>query len=188
MTGIILAAGKSTRMGTNKLLLDFKRIPIIEHSIRSAKNSNLTNIILVVASNDLDFLAKKYAIEILYNQHADKGQSQSIVQAVRHCHNKKALLFMVADNPLLKTQTINEMIELYEKSDMIIVPEYKKEYGNPVIFPSRFFMELKSLTGDCGGKIIIKNHRDEVIIYQATEEVLFDVDTKKDYDQLKKRS
>ncbi|MGL4982820.1 MAG: nucleotidyltransferase family protein [Treponemataceae bacterium] len=188
MVGIILAAGKSARMQQNKLLLDYKGMPLIEHVIIAAKKSVLEKILLITHSRDYDALASTYDATVLHNPYYELGQSQSIIQAVNHCKDQDGLLFMVADNPLIKVKTINTMIALFEQTNQIIVPQHQDSFGNPVIFPQRFFTELTKLSGDCGGKHVINNHRGELCVYHATSEVLFDIDTIEDYECLQCRA
>ena len=59
--------------------------------------------------------------------------------------------------------------------------------GNPCLFPARFFPELLSLEGDVGGSAVIKRHLDDLLLFEAPETELCDVDTKEALEALKKR-
>ena len=80
ITGIIIASGFSRRMDKEKLLLKVEGIPMIERVIRAAKSSQIDELIIIYQKDEIKEIAKKYGIKMIYNQHADKGQSAAVTK------------------------------------------------------------------------------------------------------------
>ena len=99
-----------------------------------------------------------------------------------------ALCFMVADQPMLKRRTVAQELEFFRAhSENIVGLGHNGVRGNPCLFPARFFPELLSLEGDVGGSAVIKRHLDDLLLFEAPETELCDVDTKEALEALKKR-
>ena len=99
-----------------------------------------------------------------------------------------ALCFMVADQPMLKRKTVAQELEFFRAhSENIVGLGHNGVRGNPCLFPARFFPELLSLEGDVGGSAVIKRHLDDLLLFEALETELRDVDTKEALEALKKR-
>lgn len=189
MIGIILAAGFSKRMGQNKLILPFKDSTIIESVIKEVLSSNLDQAYIVCREDEVKGLAGKYPIHIIVNKRAYEGQSTSIVKALEQIeardHNDSYMFFM-GDQPLIHRQFINEMIDFYyENKASILVPLYHNKRGTPVIFSSKWKDDLLKLTGDEGGRQIIRQNMKEVLAYEVDNEYLGrDIDTMDGYKEI----
>ena len=92
----------------------------------------------------------------------------------RHDH----VMFAVADQPYVQEDELFGFIHMYKRSYKGIgVLCWKGEMGNPVIFQGQFVPELMALTGDVGGKAVVKEHLSEVFQYEADSEMsLRDID------------
>ena len=188
MNGIILASGYSTRMGKNKLMMKINNEEIIKHVIKEVKKSNINNVILVAREKDVLDIGKDFEIKIFENKDAHLGQSTSIKIGIRNCENNENYMFFCGDQPFVDFESINKLIEVSNKhKDNIIVPKVNGRIGSPVIFPKVYKTELSLLTGDVGGREIIKNNK-ENIIYVEIDNLLFleDIDTEEDYKNLSK--
>lgn len=165
ITGIIMASGFSRRMKKNKLLMDIDEVPIIEKVIKTVKNSNLENVLLIYRDEEIKKIGDKYKIPTLYNDKANCGQSEAMkLGIVNSLNNTDGYMFFVGDQPFLKTDTINLLIDFFNKrKDSIIVPRYNGHRGNPVIFPSVFKEKLLLIKGDEGGRNIIRDNFDDLI-------------------------
>jgi len=87
-------------------------------------------------------------------------------------------LFAVADQPWLTAETVLKLLDIYRNSEKGIAAVKKNDMiGNPCVFSSRYYPELLHLTGDKGGKKILKQHREDVVFCEVTEaKELLDVD------------
>lgn len=189
MIGIILAAGFSKRMGKNKLVLPFKDSTIIESVIKEVLASNLDKAYIVCREDEVKDLANKYPIHIIVNKRAHEGQSTSIVRALEQIgdsDSNDSYMFFVGDQPLIHKQFINEMIDFYyENKASILVPLYNNKRGTPVIFFSKWKNDLLKLTGDEGGRRIIRQNMKVVLEYEVDNEFLGrDIDTIDSYNEI----
>jgi len=184
ISGIILASGFSKRMGTDKLLIPVKKIPIVKRVINAAVSSSLDEVVLVYKNKKiLNLIKSKAKIKTVYNNLAFQGQSEAVKKGIEACDKKtKAYLFMVGDQPFLDKITINKIIKMHKKHfKNIIVPLYESKRGNPVLFPSLFKKELLNLKQDTGGRIIINKYQDKVKHIKIDKNhIRIDIDTEKD--------
>ena len=189
---IILAAGFSKRMGENKLLLEYEGKTFIQTIIEKLLEINFNKIILVVSNLEIYKKYKNYKnynekLFVIFNDKAEKGISESIKKAVIYAKNNLEVdkyMFFVADQPLLKKETILKIIE-ESSSNKIIVPKSNNTMYNPVIFPNKYTSELLNLEGDRGGKQIILNHLDNITFVDIEDANEFqDVDVIEEYIKL----
>lgn len=205
---IILAAGASTRMGggRHKLLLPLGDRPVLAHVLDAALASRARPIVLV-----LGYQAERVrALIPMYNQHPDitiidnpdylQGMSTSMklgIQALLSLSGyRKAIasvvdsaLFLTGDQPLITEEIIDSIIEAFELSRQtgkrIVAPLYAGQRGNPVLFDAGLFAELLEVTGDEGGRSLLKRHADEVATLETGNVAAsYDVDTWEAYQQV----
>ena len=205
---IILAAGASTRMGggRHKLLLPLGDRPVLAHVLDAALASRARPIVLV-----LGYQAERVrALIPMYNQHPDitiidnpdylQGMSTSMklgIQALLSLSGyRKAIastvdsaLFLTGDQPLITEEIIDSVIEAFELSRQagkrIVAPLYAGQRGNPVLFDAGLFAELLEVTGDEGGRSLLKRHADEVATLETGNVAAsYDVDTWEAYQQV----
>jgi molybdenum cofactor cytidylyltransferase len=189
VSGIILAAGFSRRLGRDKLLLEINHGPIIENVIRAAVKSSLDEIILVYRRKVVKAIADSYRIKTIQNEDAKNGQSTSVVKGIRAANAATdAYLFMVGDQPFLNSETINCILDCHvKKPDQIIVPLYNDHAGTPVLFPVSFQNDLLLIRGDTGGRSVIQAFKDRVThIGIEQSSIGYDVDTMEDFENIKK--
>ncbi len=187
ITGIVLAAGSGKRMGCTKQLLSYGGQSLIERIVCNAEASNLYQVIVVLGC-DLNKILKQVKFSrsfVVSNPNFKYGQSSSVrVGLVEACKTScNAAMFILGDQPLITSKIINRLIKSYlvgEKN--IVVPTHCGKRGNPVIFSRHFFPELKTLTGDIGGRGLIKRYENYIIeVTFGSDAILFDLDTSEDY-------
>jgi molybdenum cofactor cytidylyltransferase len=186
IAGIILAAGESRRMGKiNKLLQEIDGVPMIRKITEAMLASNLNSVFLVLG-HDAETVAntvKDLPVKFIFNPDYRQGQSQSIRHAIVSLNKEVTdVLISLGDMPLIGTELINQLIdkhvELQNSKNHITLPEYKGKRGNPVIWGEAFFEELKSLSGDVGGRALFEAHPAAVNPFSINEDsILKDVDT-----------
>ena len=188
ITGIILASGFSSRMEDEKLLLEVNGIPMVEHVIRSSYASLIDEIILIYRRHALKEIGRRYSIKTVLNSHPEKGQSEAVKLGVVHASSETdGYMFFVGDQPYLSHVTINKLIEVFNRDkECIIIPVYKDEQGNPVIFPVSLKKELLGLEGDCGGRVVVER-MESVVKLVPIEAGLegMDIDTREVYEKIK---
>ena len=188
VTGIILASGFSNRMARDKLLLEVGGVPVIERVIKTAKASLLDEVIIVYQNEKVRALGEKYRVKTAFNDSAHEGQSAAVKLGVRESRpDTDAFMFLVGDQPFLDSDTINTLIDQFEKNpQQIIVPVYKGKRGNPMIFPSLFRHDLLAIEGDIGGRAVIEKMRERVKLVAIENSIAnIDIDTQEDYERIK---
>ena len=188
ISGIILASGFSRRMGKEKLLLKVGGIPMLQGVIQAAQASRLDELILIYHRDEIRELGEKHGITTVYNPHPEDGQSAALKAGVK-CANpaNNGFMFLVGDQPYLRSLTIDTLIAVFNKDmNCIVVPVYGEARGNPVIFPLALKHELLCLEGDHGGRSLIERmqHRVTLVAIGGAMEAT-DVDTAEDYEKVK---
>ncbi len=192
--GIILAAGCASRMGSVKQLLLAGDRPILEHVVSNACRSRLHEIITVLGYSadrirtEVDFSDTR--ISIVINSRYEQGQSTSLIKGLNHVSPScDAAMFLLGDQPLVTCKIINTLILAYEKHRApVTIPYYREKRGNPVIIGKELFHRLKALSGDMGARSLFRTLKDRIMKVQFDDDaVITDVDTEKDYENIKSR-
>ncbi|GMQ60000.1 molybdenum cofactor cytidylyltransferase [Vallitalea sediminicola] len=183
ITAIILAAGFSRRFGSEKLLLKLNDKSLITHVIDTVIKSEFKEIILVYQNEEIKKIAEKYKIKHIYNGLSINGMSSSLKCGISKASETDAYMFINGDQPFINNEIIETLIKtFYKTEESIVVPRYSGKRGNPVVFSSKWKKEFMNVTGDVGGRNIIKNNPNEVYYLDMTENKYnLDVDTQKDY-------
>ena len=195
ISAIIMASGKSKRMGTNKLLLEYRGITFIENTLEKVLNENFYELAIVISDKKVrkkcqDYIKKsekdEKKIYIVDNKKSEKGQSESIKIGLKTLGKCDGYMFFSCDQPFLTSDTIKKILQNF-KTKGITIPEYNGKRSLPVIFGENFKDELLKLEGDTGGKTVISNHQDKIKIVEIENPYEGkDIDTKEDYEMLKK--
>ncbi len=188
IAGIILAAGGSTRMGgQNKLLQMVDGTSLVQKVVGSALNSNIESVYVILgyqAALIRQCISNK-SVNWVENSDWSRGMASSIKSGIEALNtNYDGAMILLGDMPFIESIMINQLLALYQKKK-IVVPVKDGRQGNPVLFSSAFFADLKLLGGDKGAKPIIKKNPDSVIIANVLRDTIFhDLDTP---DQIKER-
>ena len=195
ISAIIMASGKSERMGTNKLLLEYRGITFIENTLEKVLKENFYEFAIVVSDKKVKRKVQDYIknletdekkIYIVDNKKSEKGQSESIKIGLKTLGKCDGYMFFSCDQPFLTSDTIKKILKNFNP-ERITIPEYNGKRSLPVIFGENFKEELLKLEGDTGGKTVISNHPDKIrtVEIENSDEGK-DIDTKEDYEMLKK--
>lgn len=190
ISAIILAAGLSSRMGKNKLLLPLGKQSVIEHVVETVCKCQVGEIIVVLGkcSKNIEAVLDRFNIKIVFNADYASGQSTSLKAGMKTIDNQTdGVLFFMGDQPMIKVELINDIIHQFNESESsIIVPTYNNKRGNPVLFAACWFAELLQVQGDKGGRDILNNNLDQVRFVTIRDALFFkDVDTEIMYNQIK---
>jgi molybdenum cofactor cytidylyltransferase len=190
IAAIILAAGRSSRMGRNKLLLDLDGKPILCHAVDRALGAGLSEIVVVSghqASKVRAALGER-PVKVIEAREHRLGMSASLKAGIRALHPKtEAVLVMLGDMPQVSAPLIQRLIAAYNPLEgrSIVVPTVDGKRGNPVLFDRRYFQEMLALEGDVGARHLIGAHDDQVAELAVDDAAVFtDVDTPEAYDRL----
>lgn len=186
LSAILLAAGESKRMGKPKQLMPLGKSTLLEQAIDNLLNSSVDETIVVLGhkAREISQAIAKKRVRIALNPDYKQGMSTSIIAGLKQVDRRsRAVMLALADQPLVESGTINQLIEAFNKNDKgIAIPTHRGRRGNPVIFDLKYKPELLKLEGDIGGRVIIQNHPDDVLeVPVDSPSVISDIDTKEDY-------
>lgn len=184
---IYLAAGLSSRYGSNKLLEMVDGKPMFRHlldilTIMKEEEPHRYELVVVTAYDEIEESVKGLPVKVVRNNNQELGASHSIKLGLEACGEigqHDHVMFAVADQPYVQEDELFGFIHMYKRSYKGIgCLSYQGVMGNPVIFQGKFVPELMALTGDVGGKAVVKAHLSEVFQYEADSELsLQDIDT-----------
>jgi len=191
ISAVILAAGRAERMGEPKLFLPLGGKPVLQWVLESALASDLDEVICV--ARELDSARRQINIvdERLYwllNYAADRGESTSVIIGLWAANAASdGVMFLCGDQPLVRPELINALIEKFDDtSAWIVAPSFKGEVRNPILFHRKLFPELLQLTGDRSVHPLLAKHKRKTALLEWPEDVSFlDVDVRADYERLK---
>ena len=191
ISAIILAAGRGERIGESKMFLPLGGKPVLQWVLESALASDLDEVICVTRELNAARRQINVADERLFwllNYAADRGQSTSVIAGLWAANPASdGVMFLCGDQPLVRLELINALIEKFEDTAAwIVAPKFNGEVRNPILFHRKLFSELIQLTGDHSGRPLLEKHKRKTALLEWPEEVSFlDIDVPKDYERLK---
>jgi molybdenum cofactor cytidylyltransferase len=182
IAALVLAAGLSSRMGTNKLLADWRGKPLLRWTVESALTSEARPVIVVTGHEHAKVEAAFAGLDVrcVHNPDFAEGLSTSLKAGVRAAPNDcDGVLVLLGDMPEVDATLIDRMIAAFSPADgrAICVAQHDNKRGNPVLWARQFFSEIENLSGDSGAKALIAVHEDLVCEIAAGPAVLRDIDT-----------
>ncbi len=191
-TIIILAAGRSARLGSPKQLLSYQGKNLLQHTIDAAKESQAGPIIVVLGS-DIEEIAGELDpihLTIVKNPNWESGMASSVTCGINTMINlypdTEAVILMVCDQPFVNAKLLEDLInKLEESGSSIVASSYQNIYGTPALFHKKHFDELSALDGDTGARSIIKRYAESIEAIPFDQGSI-DIDTIEDYRNLVK--
>lgn len=176
---VLLAAGKSTRFGANKLLAGFCGRPMICCALEAAAALKATRTAVVTGCGEVARLAEGCGCEVIANDAPQLGQSHSIRLGVQAMREMDAVLLMVCDQPRLTGASLARLVQRFARSGKAVACLRDGTHmGNPAIFARQCFDELLTLQGDRGAKGVLRAHEDDLLVVDTLgPDELADADT-----------
>jgi len=191
---VILAAGKSSRMGEAKQLLRLGERTLLEHTIDNARAAGVEQIVLVLGSTSESIrqqlsTSTVEGLKVVVNHNYSLGMASSLRAGLTAVDPQiNAALVVLADQPFVRSETFDRIIDQYRSSDaQIVIPLYKGFRGNPVLLDRSVFPEVQALEGDIGCRAIFGNHVEGIVRVEVDDiGILLDIDNKEDYERLRR--
>lgn len=166
---ILLAAGSSSRFGSDKRFYPVDSVPMLQRTLATLVDA-VNSVSVVLKKDDRDILPQllgKFSSDPrvlpLLLDHPDAGIGSNLARAVTHLPAGCAgALVMLADMPYVQAQTIQAVVDFFDESKIIapvfIDSDGMERRGHPVLFARQFFQELGLLTGDNGARSVLQRH------------------------------
>lgn len=193
ITGILLAAGLSTRMGQPKQLLPFGGKTVVETVAKNMLNSKLNEVIVVIGhcADKILPLIKELPVKTVFNPNYHEGMLTSIqvgVQSIIDASTRHQFAFsiMLVDQPLITSELIDSVIDAYAQTAKgIVLPSYKYKRGHPVIFQQKYADKILALNAESDGvRSLYRFHSEDIYYVNVdTDAVILDIDNKEDYEK-----
>lgn len=185
---IILAAGKSKRMGQQKLLMNYNGKSIIEHIVLTAMRSHAGDIYVVLGSHwqDISEKIRTLPVKTILNENFEQGMLSSVQCGFNAMEpSPRAGILMLGDQPMVRTGIINKLIDHYYRSSKgIIVPVFQGKKGHPVLIDAKYMPQIGRLDPDVGlRQLMEENMKDIYEMEVETNTILKDIDTIEDYNK-----
>jgi CTP:molybdopterin cytidylyltransferase MocA len=189
--GIVLAGGKSSRMGRPKALLPIGPTgeTFFDRVIRTLLDASVDDIVVVVGADAEAIRAgvrtPPAGVRIIDNPDHEQGQLTSLLAGLRAIDTAgaSAALITLIDVPLVSAATVRKLIAVQrERGAPIVRPVSSGRHGHPVIFGRQLFEELRRADPAYGAKPVVRAHAAEMIEVPIDDEGAFtDIDTREDY-------
>jgi molybdenum cofactor cytidylyltransferase len=181
---VVLAAGLSRRMGeANKLLLEVEGGPMVARCVDAVLGSAARPVVVVTGHEQARVRAALAGRELIFvhNPEPAQGLATSLRTGIAALGDELAgAVVCLGDMPWVHAGQIEALLAAFAASDerSICVPTFDGKRGNPVLWPARYFAEIRALTGDSGARSLLAAHADEVCYVPVSNPgVTLDVDT-----------
>lgn len=188
---VVLAAGRSTRMGRAKQLLAYRSKPLLQHVLDSAAEAvQLDRVILLLGhrAGEIRESLELRGAEIAFVPDYRQGQSASLRRGVQEARRlgANAVLFLLGDQPLVSAEVMDSLAAAYrEHGDLVVLPVCGVKRGNPVLMDRSLFPELLEISGDVGGRAILSRYEGGIREVEVScPGIHADVDQWDDYERL----
>jgi len=182
---VVLAAGRSSRMGGNKLLLEVDGATVLDSLLASL--TSVLREVMVVTGHDpkpIEAIARSHGVRAVYNPNYEEGMTTSF-QAGLRAASADAVFLVLGDQLGLEPGLLLRMIDTMEgnPSALIVSPVYKGRRGHPTLFRRPLFGEILGLSGEETLRDIVLRHESGHRTVEGDELTIIDLDTPGDYDQ-----
>lgn len=159
VAAVVLAAGASSRFGTQKLIAPLAGRPLVRWTVERVLASRVGEVVVVVG-RDADAVRETLAglpVRCVINPRYASGQSTSLAAGVASLGGAvRAALVALGDQPSITPELVDALIDAYHASGRpIVAPIYQGTRGNPVLFDASLFAELGAVRGDQGAREVI---------------------------------
>ena len=186
ISAILLAAGQSKRMvGENKLAKKIQGVPLIKHSVKNILAASIDELIIVLGYQKEiieKLIDKNEKIKFVFNKDFESGMASSIKTGLDNLSEKTEAFFVcLGDMPMVNHDIYNQIIRSKNNKE-IIVPTYKGQQGNPVLFSNSMRNKIMNIQGDIGAKKILELNKDKILNLDINDQsITKDFNTKSNF-------
>ena len=189
ISGLILAAGTSSRMGQPKQLLPFRGTILLDWVMTQAESASALDEVIVVlgrAADEIQPRLRNTRAKIIVNPVFTEGCSGSYKAGMASIDQRaEAVMVLLGDQPGVESAVIDQVAEDWRtKGGRIALTSYRGRRGHPMVFARELFDQLRQLSGDKAAWKILDVHPEWVCDIEVDHAFPEDVDTRQDYEAL----
>ena len=182
IAAVVLAAGLSARMGSNKLMQEWRGKPLLRWVVEAALQSQARPVVVVTGNEPSKIEAALKGLDVVFAHNPDyrDGLSTSLKAGTAAAPaTADGALVLLGDMPEIDAALIDRMIAAFSPADgrSICVAMHEHKRGNPVLLAKEFFPDIAKLAGDIGAKPLLAANEDVVCEIEAGDAALRDIDT-----------
>ena len=185
VAAIVLAAGRSRRMGAFKPLLPFGETTVIASCITNLREAEVNEVVVVVGhrANEIEELLQSADVGFARNADPDSEMSASIACGVTEISPvARAIMITPADHPAVNAETIRAIIEPWKRGARLVQPEYLGRGGHPILIDIDYREDLRHLDPQRGLRGFFNDHSREIVrLPVQSPYIARDIDTWEDY-------
>jgi molybdenum cofactor cytidylyltransferase len=188
VAGILLAAGTSSRMGSNKLFFELNGESVLRGAVRRALAGGLSPVVVILghesekAWKEIEDLPCQWALNPLYAQGINSSLKAGVMAVPPEA---MAAMVLLADMPFVTPEMIAAMIAQYRATTApLVISDYAGVNAPPMLYDRGLFPELLAMTGEGCGREVVKRHRAEAQVLSWPAAALADLDVPEDYAKL----
>jgi len=188
VAGVVLAAGSSSRLGTNKLLIDIGGEPIVRRAARRAVEAGLSPVLVVLGfeANRVAAALQGLEVGLVVNQGHAAGMHSSLQAGIEQVPaDCEAAVVILADMPLVTSTMSADLVARFRRgSEPLVISLYGGVQAPPTLYSRALFPALGAAGKGCGRRVI-RDHRDAAATMEWPPAVLADLDRPQDVERLR---
>jgi molybdenum cofactor cytidylyltransferase len=190
IAGLILAAGESSRMGTDKATLAYRGRTFLEAIVQTLREADIEHIVVVLGHHgeEIQRHVKIEPAQVVINPDYKSGQTSSLQVGLGSllADEPEAILLCLVDHPAVAAETVGRLVATFRQSGApVAIPTYQGRRGHPVLIARQVFAELLELASDVGADSVVRRYRAATRFVEVEDEgVVMDVDDRESYRRL----
>ena len=190
IAGLILAAGESSRMGTDKATLTYRDRTFLELVVQTLREIDIERIAVVLGhhAQEIQRHVKIEAAQVVINPDYKSGQTSSLQVGLRSliADNLEAIVLCLVDHPAVSAETVRRLVATFRECGApLVIPTCRGRRGHPVLIGRQVFDELLRLASDTGADSVLRKYRQATQFVEVEDEgVVIDVDDPESYRRL----
>lgn len=192
MRTILLAAGLSSRMCRQKLLMPFGGRTVVETVLENLYKAGLAPVCAVLSAELAEKIKDRPGLlETAVNHAPERGQSSSLAIGLAMLPRGSDFCVMLGDLPGAAPEGMAALYEKFKnrpKRSTVLAPLRDGAFGHPMFYASVWKERFAGAEGDQGGREILRRYRDEIITVEADEGHFRDIDTPEDYERARRQA
>ena len=205
ITALILAAGRSTRMGQPKMLLPWGETTVLGQVIETIRRSGIEDILVITggAREEVEAIAARHGAKPIFNAEFNKGEMLSSIQAglralapsasknITNNHTipggfgggREGVLVVLGDQPQVQERSVRAVVSRFEETKSnLVLPSYQMRRGHPWLVASPLWGEILAMREDESPRDFLNRHSSEIeYVIVDNPSILADLDTPEDY-------